>query len=147
MNNKKAKKIVRKGGALEQVAALPYRRLPSGVTELLLLTSRQTSRFVIPKGWRMKGVPDPQAAAKEAEQEAGVRGQPGRRPVGTYQYWKRLADAFVPVSVVVYGLKVETELPDWKERNERRKRWLSPEQAATLVDEPGLASLIKAFGQ
>jgi 8-oxo-dGTP pyrophosphatase MutT (NUDIX family) len=142
LNDKKAKKTARKGKVIQQVAALPYRRLPSGITELLLLTSRQTSRFVIPKGWRMKRKADAEAAELEAQQEAGVKGRIDPNPLGTYQYWKRLVDSFVPITVVVYGLEVDATEPDWKERCERQRKWFTPEEAASLVDEPELASLI-----
>jgi len=145
MKTKRAKKIARRGDALGQVGALPYRRRPSGELEFLLLTSRQTHRFVIPKGWRMKGKADPQAAAMEAEQEAGVTGRVDPTPVGTYRYWKRLRNAFVPVRVIVYALEVEAELADWKERRQRKRQWLTLDQAASLVDEPELVSLIANF--
>ena len=70
MKSKKAEKIARRGEMLDQIGALPYRRGPSGAVEFLLLTSRGTRRFVIPKGWRIKGKSDSQAAAVEARQEA-----------------------------------------------------------------------------
>jgi 8-oxo-dGTP pyrophosphatase MutT (NUDIX family) len=144
MKAKKAKKVARRGDALAQVGALPFRRTADGV-EFLLLTSRQTSRFIIPKGWRMKGKNDPQAAAKEAEQEAGITGRIHPDPVGAYRYWKRLKNAFVQVRVTVYALEVEGALPTWKERGQRRRQWLTPDQAARLVDEPELVSLLQEF--
>lgn len=144
MKARKAKKVARRGDALVQVGALPFRRTDDGV-EFMLLTSRETSRFIIPKGWRMKGKGDPQAAAKEAEQEAGVTGQIRSDPVGTYRYWKRLKNAFVQVRVSVYALEVEATLPNWKERGQRRRQWLKPDQAVRLVDEPELVSLLQDF--
>ena len=145
MKPKKAKKVARRGEALNQVGALAFRRNASGECEFLLLTSRQTSRFIIPKGWRVKGKSDSQAAAKEAEEEAGVTGTAHSEPVGTYRYWKRMKNAFVQVKVAVYPLEVDMELPKWKERGQRRRQWLNQEQAARLVDEPELVSLITAF--
>jgi len=145
MKMKKAKRIARKGRPLFQVAALPFRISSSGAAEFLLLTSRGTRRFVIPKGWRMRRKTDQQAASLEAKQEAGVTGRIDSAPVGTYQYWKRLKDAFVPIWVIVFPLQVEAELLDWKERHQRKREWLSAEQAASLIDEPGLATLLAAF--
>jgi 8-oxo-dGTP pyrophosphatase MutT (NUDIX family) len=145
MKLKKATKIARRGGALAQVAALPYRRSGPDAVHFLLLTSRETKRFVIPKGWRMKGKSEAQAAALEAGQEAGVDGRIDPVPLGTYRYWKRLRRAFVPVSVTVYGLEVEDERDDWKERDERSREWLTREQAISLVDEPELVTLIAGF--
>jgi 8-oxo-dGTP pyrophosphatase MutT (NUDIX family) len=145
MKSKKAEKIARRGKMLGQVGALPYRRGPSGAVEFLLLTSRGTRRFVIPKGWRIKGKSDSQAAAVEARQEAGVKGRVSPAAIGSYQYWKRLGKAFVPINVAVYALEVETESQKWKEAGQRQKQWLTAKQAAALVDEPELVSLIGGF--
>ena len=146
MKVKKATRIARRGDALVQVGALPYRRVgESGAVEFLLLTSRETKRFVIPKGWRMKGRSDPQAAAREAAQEAGVEGHVDPAPIGTYRYWKRLRRAFVQVRVTVFGLEVEVELANWRERRQRSRQWLTREEAMTLLDEPELVTLIAGF--
>ena len=144
MKQKKAKEKARKGREIHQVAALPY-RLNSGTLEVLLLTSRTTRRPIIPKGWQMRGTTDAKAAEIEARQEAGVIGLIEPKPCGSYQYWKRLKNAFVPVKVIVYALKVESELSDWKEMEERKKRWLTLAQAVSLVEEPTLASLLGGF--
>jgi 8-oxo-dGTP pyrophosphatase MutT (NUDIX family) len=145
MKGKKATRIARRGDALVQVGALPYRRTDSGSLEFLLLTSRETRRFIIPKGWRMKGRSDPHAAAREAAQEAGVEGRIDPEPIGTYRYWKRLKRAFVPVRVTVFGLEVEVELANWRERPQRTRQWLTREAAIALLDEPELVTLIAGF--
>jgi len=116
MKLKKATRIARRGGALAQVAALPYRRGASGVVHFMLLTSRETKRFVIPKGWRMKGKSEPQAAALEAGQEAGVSGRVDPVPIGTYSYWKRLRRAFLPVRVTVGKKTLEDGAVDIRSR-------------------------------
>jgi 8-oxo-dGTP pyrophosphatase MutT (NUDIX family) len=146
MKNKKLVRRARQGKSIHQVAALPYRQTPHGELEILLLTSRQTGRFVLPKGWPMKGRKDCEAAAREAAEEAGVAGTFGKEPVGSYRYWKRLKDSFVPVRVHIYPLKVEEQLGDWKERGQRSRAWLPASQAALLVDEPELASLFDTIG-
>ena len=145
MKTKKAKKIARKGRPIHQVAALPYRKPYPGSAEFLLLTSRKTGRFVIPKGWQMKGKTAQQAAVLEAKQEAGVTGRIDPTPIGAYHYWKRMKNAFVPIHVTVYALEVEAELSDWKERRQRERKWLPGAHAARLVDEPQLVSLLAAF--
>jgi 8-oxo-dGTP pyrophosphatase MutT (NUDIX family) len=145
MKGKKATRIARRGDALVQVGALPYRHVDSGPVEFLLLTSRETKRFIIPKGWRMKGRSDAQAAAREAAEEAGVEGRVDPAPIGTYRYWKRLRRAFVPVRVIVFGLLVEVELEKWRERRQRSRQWLTREQAMALLDEPELVTLIAGF--
>ena len=87
-----------------QVAALPFRRTALGEIEILLITSRETERFLIPRGWPMKPLSDPDAAAQEAYEEAGIVGKVKRIPIGDYFYWKRLERTFEFVKVEVYAL-------------------------------------------
>lgn len=144
MKASKAKARAKKGERLRQVAALPYRLDEAGEPKLLLVTSRATRRFVIPKGWPMKKFSDAEAAAREAKQEAGVVGTPARKPVGSYFYWKRMKNVFVPVDVDVYPLVVERELSGWREKRQRAREWVTFDQAAALVDEPRLIEILAA---
>jgi 8-oxo-dGTP pyrophosphatase MutT (NUDIX family) len=128
-----------------QYAALPWRKL-DGRLEVLLITSRETRRWVIPKGWPIKGLKSAPSAAREAFEEAGVLGQISRKPLGQYHYDKRLRSGRVQhVRVTVFALKVAEESPVWPEQGQREKRWLTPAEAAPLVDEPELVALIAAF--
>jgi 8-oxo-dGTP pyrophosphatase MutT (NUDIX family) len=129
-----------------QIGALPYRIMPDGRMQVLILTSRETRRFNIPKGWPIKKKKKSEVAAIEAYEEAGVRGTVGRKPIGRYTYWKRLKDTFTLIRVVVYPLEVREDLSDWPERAQRQYSWLSPSDAAILVDEPGLARILREFG-
>jgi 8-oxo-dGTP pyrophosphatase MutT (NUDIX family) len=129
----------------QQVAALPYRETDAGGIELMLITSRETGRWVIPKGWPMKGKKDHAAAAQEAWEEAGVLGRIGKKPLGRYEYGKVLTDTTVRCSVAVYPLFVELTDGAWPEFGQRRRRWYPPETAAELVDEAKLAKLIAGF--
>lgn len=138
-------KVVAKEKVQHQVAALPFRRTADGDVSVLLVSSRETHRPLIPKGWRMKGKSDRKAAAIEAMEEAGVIGKPSKTPIGRYRYWKRLEDCFTLVDVDVYSLEVTEHLADWPERQERHRRWMSPEDAAIVVDEPGLAYILQSF--
>lgn len=144
---KQKREIVRakKGKPVRQVAALPYRLDSDGKVELLLITSRTTKRFVLPKGWTMKGRSLADAARIEAEEEAGVEGRISEAPLGTYSYWKRLKSAFVPITVSVFTLEVARLIEDWPECDSRERAWLRKEDAARLVDEPELATLIARF--
>jgi 8-oxo-dGTP pyrophosphatase MutT (NUDIX family) len=143
LKKQKLEKRAQRGKPIVQVAALPYRHTAEGVTEILLLTSRQTGRFILPKGWPMKGRRDCEAAAQEAGEEAGVVGTFHEQSVGSFHYWKRLKGSFVPVVVDVYPLHVQHELDKWKERKSRRRAWLKLEQATLLVDEPELVSILE----
>lgn len=128
-----------------QVAALPYRTNLAGAPEILLVTSRETRRWVIPKGWPMKDRADHDAAAQEAFEEAGVTGRVGASAVGAYRYWKRRRTRSDLCVVNVYPLEVRAELEDWPERGERQRTWFSPAEAAGLVDEPGLREILRRF--
>ncbi|WP_245422377.1 NUDIX hydrolase [Alsobacter soli] len=127
--------------ALAQYAALPYRER-DGRLEVLLATSRETGRWVIPKGWPMKGKKPHEAAAQEALEEAGVKGKAAKKPLGSYQYWKRLKEHFVLVTVQVYPLQVAKQVKRFREAGVRRLEWVSPGEAALRVDEAGLAALL-----
>lgn len=127
-----------------QYAALPWRREGDGIS-ILLLTSRETRRWVAPKGWPMFGCEPPACAAQEAFEEGGIRGRTSDL-IGTYEYDKRLKDGSArTLTVEVYPLEVEVELEAWPEKFERKRQWFSIEDAAQSVDEPGLADLIRAF--
>ncbi len=125
-----------------QVAALPYRVAEDGRISVLLVTSRETRRWVIPKGWPMVGKRKRDAAAQEAFEEAGVRGRIGHRPIGSFTYFKRRPKLFELIWVKVYPLRVDTELDSWPEQNQRERVWFSPEDAAALVIEPSLSNLL-----
>jgi len=129
-----------------QVGALPYRLRKDGAVEVLLITSRDTGRWVIPKGWGMKNKTDAQAAAIEAQEEAGMKGVVGKRPVGVYHYSKTLKSGVHAVCLVtVYPLSVKRQLKKWKEQGQRTLQWFTPAEAATQVAEPELAGLLGSF--
>lgn len=128
-----------------QVAALPWRWGSEGV-EILLVTSRETRRWVTPKGGRMPGLTDSEAAAIEALEEAGVHGEVAGEPIGVFRYLKVLKRRAPRWCVVaVYPLEVYILQGAWKEQAERDRVWMSQEQAAACVDEPDLAEIIRAF--
>lgn len=126
----------------KQVASLPVATDDAGRLLVMLITSRETRRLIIPKGWRVKGRKDHRAAAIEAREEAGLIGRVHRRPVGTYTYWKRLPNRFVYCAVKVYVLEVTGQLKTWPEKGQRRGTWLLAEDAVERVDEPGLVPII-----
>jgi 8-oxo-dGTP pyrophosphatase MutT (NUDIX family) len=129
-----------------QYAALPFRILAKQV-DVMLITSRGTQRWVIPKGWPMNGKRPQEAAEVEAAEEAGIVGEIEDRPLGSYHYLKGLKDdRSMGVQVIVFPFRVEFQEEDWKERLERRAAWFRYQKAATLVAEPGLRHLINAFG-
>jgi 8-oxo-dGTP pyrophosphatase MutT (NUDIX family) len=129
-----------------QVAALPILRSSSGALEVLLITTRDTGRWIIPKGWPMKGRKDHKAAAREAREEAGVVGRIRKRPLGRYLYGKCRRDRVDLCEVTVYPLLVERQRSQWLERGQRAFGWFSVEDAAARVQEPGLRRIIRELG-
>src|SRR5437773_2370121 len=77
--------LKKKGGI--QYAALPY-RVSGSKTEVLLVTSRRTRRWIVPKGWPVESLEPSACAAVEALEEAGVSGQVEQKPIGHYRYLK-----------------------------------------------------------
>jgi 8-oxo-dGTP pyrophosphatase MutT (NUDIX family) len=134
-------------GKLRQIAAIPVRRSEASGVEVLLVTSRETQRWVIPKGWPWRKRDDRDAAAGEAWEEAGVRGSVERKVVGTFTYDKRRGEKAFKVKVDVYLLEVAEEASKWPEAHERRREWYSAEEAARLVQEPGLQAILLALAQ
>ncbi|WP_122464901.1 MULTISPECIES: NUDIX hydrolase [Brevundimonas] len=144
MSRRKGVRVVR--DHRRQVAALPWRRATDGV-EVLLVTSRETRRWVTPKGWPMPRKTAAEAAAQEAWEEAGVRGVIAPEPLGAFHYDKRLKNnRLQPCVVDLFPLEVTEEADAWPEADERERRWMAPREAAPLVDEPELTALIEAFG-
>ena len=128
--------------ARRQVAALPLRQAKNGATKILHVTSRDTGRWIIPKGWPSKRIKDCKAAAGEARQEAGVKGKIFRQAIGSYRYIKReLGDGGL-IEVRVFLLKVSKHCKRWPEKRERRRAWFDIEDAASKVSDPELSSLI-----
>jgi 8-oxo-dGTP pyrophosphatase MutT (NUDIX family) len=127
-----------------QVGALPYRISGDGSPELLLVTSRGTSRWIIPKGWPMEGLSDAEAAAREAYEEAGLMGEITETPVGSFTYEKVRKGMDTPslLRVDVYLLRVDRQLAYWPEASQRTLAWVSPDQAVSLVSDAGLGELI-----
>jgi 8-oxo-dGTP pyrophosphatase MutT (NUDIX family) len=127
---------------------LPYRVSNGSRAEFMLVTSRETRRWIIPKGWPKKGKSPRQSAAREAFEEAGVRGAVGRRPIGTFSYEKRLKNGgVVECEVRVFPLEVRRQNKEWPEKQERRVKWLSATKAAARVDQPRLSKIIRQLAR
>jgi len=131
-----------------QYGALPYRVSNGHRPEFMLVTSRETRRWIIPKGWPKKGKSARRSAAREAFEEAGVIGAIGRKPVGKFSYEKRLKDGgLVECEVRVFPLQVKRQSKEWPEKEERRVKWLSAAKAAEKVKEPTLSEIIRRMAR
>jgi len=128
-----------------QYGAVPLRFGARDQLEVLLVTSRGTGRWVIPKGWPMRNRTPAGTARREAYEEAGVKGRLlSKRPVGTYRYFKEDESFSGEILVRVFLLAVEQQKKDWPERGERRSRWFTVRAAAALVKERDLARLLRS---
>jgi 8-oxo-dGTP pyrophosphatase MutT (NUDIX family) len=149
---KKAKKAV-KAAAIKresperlQFAALPW-RVTDGALEIMLVSSRDTKRWIIPKGWPMAGRSDSAAAAIEAMEEAGLLGIIAEEPVGHFTYAKRFARGEELCKVAVFPLRVARQRENWPEKHERDTQWFRAAEAIELVSDPELADVIAAFAR
>jgi 8-oxo-dGTP pyrophosphatase MutT (NUDIX family) len=133
---------------LLQYAAVPYRRRDDDTIEVMLVTSRETKRWVVPKGWPIRGAKPHISAAREALEEAGVIGRPDADAIGTYHYAKRLKNGTeARCKVEVFPLEVKSQRKRWRERGERKARWFELSKAARVVQEPGLGRLLRNLGE
>ena len=134
-----------KRNARSQFGALCY-RITDGKIQVLLITSRRTQRWILPKGWPENGMTPGESAANEAMEEAGVTGKLNERPLGVYYYEKNVGNGEkYPCIVTIYELKVKKTWANYKEKSERRRQWFSQKGAAKRVLEPDLALLIRSF--
>ncbi len=132
--------------ARAQFAALCFRTKKKGHTEVLLVTSRRSGRWVLPKGWPIEGLTPVQSALREAFEEAGVQGKPLDQCVGHYWYRKALSEkAMLPCIVSVFPVQVRELSATFPEFAERRRMWFSQKNAAARVDEPALKQILRQF--
>lgn len=128
-----------------QYAALPFRQ-EDGRVQVMLVTSRETRRWVIPKGWPNKREQPHRSAEREAFEEAGIVGRIQERPIGSYDYEKRLkSGATIACRVEVFPLAVKDQRRRWPEYKQRQTRWFDLAEAATSVQERELSALIASF--
>ena len=131
------------GGEPLQVAALPYRVHAQG-RDILLVTSRRSNRWILPKGWPLHGTSLAQSAAREAYEEAGVHGKIGRDDIGRFTTTKVTTEGSASFLVVVYPLEVEVELERWPEQLERQRQWFALTEARVAIA-PDQRAIIDIF--
>ena len=129
-----------------QFAALCY-RVKNDKVQILLVTSRGSGRWIVPKGWPMDGKTPAESAAQEAWEEAGVAGLADSRPLGLFSYSKMLDDeeTGLPCVAMIYGIRVKSLARDFPEAGQRMRKWVSRKKAAGMVDEPELSRILRDF--
>ena len=131
-----------------QYAAIPIGTDPAGCPRILLVTSRGSRRWIIPKGWPIAGLAGPRVALREAWEEAGAVGHIiGKQPLGEFCYRKQLAGGTIgPCRAEAWLMQVSNLHEDWPERAERKRAWFTPEAASMLVAEPELRAMLASLG-
>jgi 8-oxo-dGTP pyrophosphatase MutT (NUDIX family) len=127
-----------------QLAALCYRASESG-PEVLLITSRNTKRLIIPKGWPMAKRTARKTAEREAYEEAGIIGKTSKEPIGEFSSFKGLGNGFkVRTNVVVYPLAVVDQVSDFPETGQRELIWMPLNDAIERCQDDGLRLFLKS---
>jgi 8-oxo-dGTP pyrophosphatase MutT (NUDIX family) len=128
-----------------QYAALPWRKAGDAL-EILLITTLNTRRWIVPKGWPLEGKSPQDSAAQEAMEEAGISGNIAKAPLGSFHYNKlRKSGETVSCKVDVFAMEVARQRRSWAEKDRREARWFSIDEALEHVTEPGLRRLIAKF--
>lgn len=146
---RKPKKRSARPAVRVQYGALPYRFTPMAALEILVVTTRQSRRWIVPKGWPIKRLAASKAAAREAFEEAGVRGKIGARAIGNFRYRKAADEsgAEADCEVKVFPLLVKRQSATWPEFGQRVVQWVDPEKAISLIREPELKSMVEKFAK
>jgi 8-oxo-dGTP pyrophosphatase MutT (NUDIX family) len=144
----------KKGGAKRRVVSaqygtLPYRFTEAAALEVLVVTTRQSKRWIIPKGWPIKRLTPSKSAAREAFEEAGVIGRIGARSIGAFRYRKveNGGGGEADCEVKVFPLLVKRQSAIWPESHQRLVQWVDPERAISLIGEPELKAIVAAFAK
>ncbi|MGR3501664.1 NUDIX hydrolase [Pseudaestuariivita sp.] len=138
-------RAVHKSDIRTQFAALCY-RVQQDKVQVLLITSRETKRWILPKGWPMHGKTPAECAATEAWEEAGVIGKPLERCIGIYSFHKAYdTSEDLPCIGLVYPVRVKRMVDDFPEKGQRSRKWLTRKKAAARVDSPELAAILRNF--
>jgi 8-oxo-dGTP pyrophosphatase MutT (NUDIX family) len=138
--------LMKEGKHIEQFAAICHRDRPDGTTEVLLITTRETGRWTVPKGWDIKGLKPHEVAERESWEEAGVVGKAKKKPFGRFTYVKTLKSGRKVASFVqVHLVHVETVEESFPELGQRERVWVTPTEAASMVPEPELKHLLSSL--
>lgn len=131
---------------LKQVAVLPWRIQRHGEPKILLITSREQERWILPTGWPEEGSPPLATASREAFAKAGLIGDMSPVPVTTYRYVKSVDDGSkASCRVAVFGMKVRGTLIQWREKGKRQRQWFSPQAAADRIGDLPVAEFLRTL--
>lgn len=124
---------------IQQAGTVPW-RIVDGRIEVLLITSRGRGHWTLPKGNVPSRLDLRSAAICEAFEEAGVRGSLGRS-LGIYLHRKQNREH----RVELFALRVLAILPEWPESAQRRRRWMTVEEALRRIRPEAAGACIEAL--
>ena len=133
---------------LHQAGVIAYRVVDEKI-QVLLVTSRETARWIIPRGNIAAGSTPAQAAKREALEEAGLKGAiTSSMPLGMYTYFKKLPSGEARAATVeVYLLRVKEQVKKWPDKRERKCAWVSLAEAVEIIEEPGVVPLLNRLAE
>ena len=148
-SSSKPRRRKRKQTVRVQYGVLPYRFSQDAALEILLVTTRGTRRWIVPKGWPIKGLRPAKSAAREAFEEAGVTGRIAAKPIGFFAYDKLRDEAggTTICEVKVYPLLVKRQSHVWPESHQRTTQWVEPSRAIAMIKETGLEKIVATFAK
>jgi 8-oxo-dGTP pyrophosphatase MutT (NUDIX family) len=148
-SSSKPRRRKRKQTVRVQYGVLPYRFSQDAALEILLVTTRGTRRWIVPKGWPIKGLRPAKSAAREAFEEAGVTGRIGPKPIGFFAYDKLRDEAggTTMCEVKVYPLLVKRQSHVWPESHQRTTQWVEPSRAIAMIKEADLKKIVATFAK
>jgi 8-oxo-dGTP pyrophosphatase MutT (NUDIX family) len=123
-----------------QSGVIPY-SMVDATPVFLLITSRRTGRWIFPKGGLEVGLEPWDSAQKEAFDEAGVEGIVNTISVGSYRAWKTRGVRRLVIEVDMFPFRVERQLDNWRETDERHRHWATLAEASRLITNRRLVEL------
>lgn len=109
--------------------------------KVVLINARGSNRWIIPKGsieWELSAQ---DSAAKEAFEEAGIKGEVSQEEIGTYSY-EKLGGRY---KVRLYFMEVSKLKDKWDEDYFRKRKLVSPKQAIKKVVPAAVSKIMAKF--
>ncbi len=109
--------------------------------KVVVITARGSKRWIIPKGsidWELSAQ---ESAAKEALEEAGLKGEVLPDEIGTYTY-EKMGGSY---KVRLYYMEVSKLKDKWDEKHFRKRKLLTPKQAIKKVVPAAVSKIMASF--
>jgi 8-oxo-dGTP pyrophosphatase MutT (NUDIX family) len=125
-----------------QYGVLPYIQSANKV-KLVLITSRKSKNWIVPKGNRILKKSKHATALQEAFEEAGLR---GRLSEGDEMHFKIKSNG-KQVMLILYPMRVEKMLRVWPEKGQRKRVVVNRHKAVKIVGWPNFRRKLKSWNK